>query len=138
MHTMTTESPDYSTLALEHFKAPHNSGVFAAGTSGVLGGHAGSVKRGREVHFQLRLDALGRVAECRYQVYGCPATVALCSLLSERLAGLSVREAQEFRVLDLAGELDLPADKHDAALAVEDAVRAALAEYNMTSVPKPA
>jgi len=86
----------------------------------------------------LRLDALGRVAECRYQVYGCPATVALCSLLSERLAGLSVREAREFRVMDLAQELELPADKHDAALAVEDAVRAALAEYNMTSVPKTA
>src|SRR5579872_2498455 len=128
----------YSNLALEHFKLPHNSGVFAAGTSGVLDGHAGSVKRGREGHFQLRLDALGRVAECRYQVYGCPATVALCSLLSERLAGLSVREAREFRVMDLAQELELPADKHDAALAVEDAVRAALAEYNMTSVPKTA
>jgi nitrogen fixation protein NifU and related proteins len=132
---MTDALAGYSTLALEHFKAPRNSGVFAVGTEGVLSGRAGSVKRGREVHVQLRLDTAGRVQECRYQVYGCPATVALCSLLSERLQGLTAAEARAFKALTLARELELPADKHDAALVAEDAVRAALAEYNMTSVP---
>ncbi len=130
MHTMTTESPDYSALALEHFRAPLNSGQFSSGTPRVLSGKAGSERQGREVQFALRLDEAGRVAECRYQVYGDPATVAVCSLLSERLTGLTPEEARNYRVIGLARELSLPAEKHAAALVAEDAVRAALQGYN--------
>lgn len=130
MLAMSAETNDYSALALEHFRAPLNSGQFVPGTPRALSGKAGSERQGREVQFALRLDEAGRVAECRYQVYGDPATVAVCSLLSERLIGLTPEEARDYRVIDLARELSLPAEKHAAALVAEDAVRAALRGYN--------
>ena len=130
------DESNYTALLLEHFRNPRNTGRFPAGTAGLVAGSAGSRRLGREVHLELRLDR-GRVADCRYQVYGCPATIALCSLLSERLKGLPVAEPQAFSAMPLADELGLSPVKRAAALVLEDALRAALAGYNIASQAEP-
>lgn len=130
MNAMTDEAADYSARVWDHFRAPRNAGVFPAGTAGVFTGRAGSAHHGRAVEWTLRLDGSGRVAECRYRVYGCPATIALCSLTSEAVRDMSRGEAAAYSVVGLAEELGLPAEKRAAALVVEDALRAALTGYN--------
>ena len=129
---MATAPDRYSAEALAHFRTPRNAGGFPPGTAGVLTGRAGERRRGREIELQLRLEA-GRVAGCRYRVYGCPATIALCSLLSERVQGMTPAEARALRAVTLADELGLAPEKRSAALLLEDALRAALAEYNTES-----
>jgi nitrogen fixation NifU-like protein len=116
---------------VEHFRAPRNAGRFPEGAPDVARGVAGERRRGREIRLELKLAGDGHIEACRYQVYGCPATIALCSVLSERLAGQSLVQAAGFSGLALAEELQLPAVKRDAALLLEDALRAALAGYNM-------
>lgn len=118
---------------LEHFRAPHNAGAFPPDTPDVLEGRAGAVRHGREIQVQLQISADGRIAACRYRVYGCPATIALCSLASERLPGLTLAEANQWRGMALAEELALPAEKRAAVLVLEDAVRAAARQYNRAS-----
>ena len=122
-------------LVLEHFRAPRHAGAFPVGALDVIEGRAGQARHGREIHVQLQLDAEGRIAACRYRVYGCPATIALCSLASERLPGLSLTEAAEWRGLALFRELELPAEKRPAVLVLEDAVRAAVQRYNSQNRP---
>ena len=122
---------EYSDTVLAHFRTPKNAGEFPAGSRGVLEGQAGAQQRGREIRLEVRLGADGRIEACRYRVYGCPATVALCSVLSERLPGLTPAEALVVSGLKLAEELGLPAPKRDAALLLEDALRDALKGYNM-------
>ena len=124
---------EYSETLLEHFRAPRNAGVFPVGTADVLEARAGNRRQGREISLALRLEAGGRVAECRYRVYGCPASIALCSILSERLKGLTLQECGQVGGLALAEELGLPPTKRAAALLLEDVLQAALARYNMTS-----
>lgn len=118
---------------MAHFRAPRNIGAFPAGTPRVAVGEAGSRRQGREIRLELKLAEDGRVEACRYRVYGCPATIALCSLLSERVVGQTREEAAGLAGLSLAEELGLPAPKRDAALLLEDALRAALggARYNI-------
>lgn len=130
---MATAATGYQDAVWEHFRAPRNIGAFPAGTPQVFEGRAGSLRTGREITLSLRLTAEGRVAECRYRVYGCPATIALCSVLSERLPGQGVAALAAFRGLALAEEFELPPAKRAAALVLEDALKAALARYNMTS-----
>ena len=130
---MSDDAIEYSDIVREHFLAPRNAGAFPAGTAGVIEGRAGSRRQGREIAFALRLDAAGQVLECRYRVYGCPATVALCSVLSERLKGRTLPELREPGGLALAEELELPPTKRAAALLLEDALADALARYTMTS-----
>jgi NifU-like protein involved in Fe-S cluster formation len=122
--------PDYSATVWSHFHTPKNAGVFMAGTPGVLNGRAGARKYGRVVEFQLRVTSEGHVADCRYRVYGCPATIALCSLTSETLKGVALDAAASFSVVDLAEQLGLPAEKRAAAITVEDAIRSAAERYN--------
>jgi NifU-like protein involved in Fe-S cluster formation len=123
---------EYSETVLEHFRKPRNAGAFPAGTPDVIEASAGNRRQGREISLALRLEA-GRVTECRYQAYGCPATIALCSILSERLKGRTLQDCGQMGGLALADELDLPPAKRAAALLLEDALQAALARYNMTS-----
>lgn len=122
-------------LVLEHFRAPRHAGLFPAGAPDIVEGRAGQVRHGREIHIQLQIGADRRIAACRYRVYGCPATIALCSLASERLPGLSLAEAAEWRGMALFKELELPAEKRPAVLVLEDAVRAAVQRYNMQNRP---
>lgn len=122
---------EYAEAVLEHFRAPRNAGGFPADTPGVSEGAAGSRRHGREIRLSLKLGSDGRIEACRYRVYGCPATVALCSVLSERLPGLSLEAAGTLSGVALADELRLPVPKRDAALLLEDALRAALEGYNM-------
>lgn len=130
---MAAAATGYQDAVWEHFRAPRNIGAFPAGTSQVFEGRAGNLRAGREITLALRLTAEGRVAECRYRVYGCPATIALCSILSERLPGQGVEALAGFRGLALAEEFELPPAKRAAGLVLEDALKAALARYNMTS-----
>jgi nitrogen fixation NifU-like protein len=123
---------EFNETVMAHFRAPKNVGDFPASTPGVYIGQAGSRRHGREIRVELQLGADGRVQACRYRVYGCPATIALCSLMSERVVGRTQEEVAGIGALSLAEELKLPAPKRDAALLLEDALRAALggARYN--------
>ncbi len=131
---MARDPIEYSEVLLAHFRAPRNAGSFPAGTTDVSVGTAGSCRQGREIRLELKLGSDGRIEACRYRVYGCPATVALCSVLSTKLPGLTPDEAGQLSGLALAEELQLPAPKRDAALLLEDALKAALAGagYTMT------
>ena len=124
---MSGAPTEYTDTVVEHFRAPRNTGSFPEGTRNVSRGTAGDRRRGREIHLELKLADDGRVEACRYQVYGCPATIALCSVLSERVVGHTREEAAGIGGLRLAEELELPAPKRDAALLLEDALKAALA-----------
>ncbi|MGH8320854.1 MAG: iron-sulfur cluster assembly scaffold protein [Gammaproteobacteria bacterium] len=130
MNIVTGGITEYSTAVLTHFRAPHNVGAFPSGAARVFKGQAGARRHGREVEFQLQITTDNRIVECRYRVYGCPATIALCSLTSDALTGLSLEEAAVFSAVALAEQSGLPAEKRAAAIMVEDAVRAAVAEYN--------
>ena len=129
---------EYNETVLGHFRAPRNAGAFPSGTPRVIEGRAGDRRQGREVHLALHVGEDGRVLDCRYRVYGCPATIALCSVLSERVSGMALPELQAISGLALAEDLGLPAAKRSAALLLEDALRAALARYNMASRPETA
>ena len=128
----------YSDTVRTHFRTPRNAGRFAAGHERILAGSAGQRRHGREVEFQLQVTAEGRIGDCRYHVYGCPATIALCSLTSEALKGRTLAEAAGFSVVALAEQLGLPAEKRAAAVTVEDAVRDAVGRYNAAPVISPA
>lgn len=125
---MNAALTEYTDTVVQHFRVPRNTGSFPEGTPNVSRGAAGERRRGREIRLELKLTDDGRIEACRYQVYGCPATIALCSVLSERVVGRTREEAAGLGGLRLAEELGLPAPKRDAALLLEDALNAALGQ----------
>jgi len=111
----------HSEILLEHFRNPRNIGQLAppAITVDVTNPACGDM---------LRLSARfedGRVAEARYQVRGCTASIAAGSALTEWMKGKTRLEllALTADVIDQALGVLEPASKHAAALCV-DGVRA--------------
>jgi nitrogen fixation protein NifU and related proteins len=114
----------HSETLLEHFRNPRNVGQLEppAITVDVSNPACGDM---------LRLSARfedGRVAEARYQVRGCTASIAAGSALTEWMTGKSRAELAKLTadVIELAlGGLE-PASKHAAALCVDGAKAIAL------------
>ncbi len=116
----------YSETLLEHFRAPRNAGMMrnadAVGES--QDGSCGDLAR-----FHLRvLD--GRVAEARFQTYGCGPSIAASSLVTELVQGWTVEELAELRPAAVEAALGgLPDDRRHAATVVVEALHAAVAGY---------
>ncbi|WP_422927504.1 iron-sulfur cluster assembly scaffold protein [Singulisphaera sp. PoT] len=113
----------YSDTLMDHFTSPRNSGTLDAPH---LTGHSGAPGRGPFLILYLRLDG-GRVAEARFQTYGCGAAIASGSMLTEMVAGRTVAECLALTEADLIEALDgVPPDKvhgpHLAILALRDAL----------------
>ncbi len=111
----------YSERLLDHFQHPRNTGELAAParTVEVTNPACGDILR-----LSVRFEGEA-VAEARYQVRGCTASIAAGSALTEWLRGRTRAELAALEASAIEAALDgLPAaSKHAAALCV-DAVRA--------------
>jgi nitrogen fixation NifU-like protein len=113
----------YPERLLEHFQNPRNVGELAppAITVEVSNPACGDILR-----LSVRWDE-GRVAEARYKVRGCTASIAAGSALTEWMTGRSRAELGALTantIDDAVGGLP-PASRHAAALCV-DGVKALL------------
>jgi NifU-like protein involved in Fe-S cluster formation len=120
---------DYCSEVARHFAAPRHAGPLAAGPGMAVQGEGGSVEQGALVRFQLRVDA-GRVVALAWQAWGCPHTIAACSLAAEMLDGRSRAELEAFDPLALRAPLSVPAGKTGRLLFIQDALRKCLAAWD--------
>ena len=116
------QSPGYSALVAEHFEQPGNVGVLTGHYEIMLRGAAGQGEHGTAVVFHVGIDN-ARIVAMSFQVFGCPHTIAACSILTERLTGRPVESLNEVRFDELAASLDLPVEKMGRLLIIEDALR---------------
>ena len=107
----------YSEASLDHFQNPRNVGELAppAITIEVSNPACGDILR-----LSARFEG-ERVAEVRYKVRGCTASIAAGSALTEWMTGRSRAELRELRaetVEDAVGGL-IPESRHAAVLCVD-------------------
>jgi cysteine desulfurase len=116
---------DYSPQVWAHF---HRPGLVDApvAEAGWWIGEAGARSNGRHIRLALRRDE--RELEARFSALGCPASIACGSWLCRRLRGLDPRQAGMIDAEQLAQALQLTPVQRAAAVLVEDALRAALAQ----------
>ncbi len=115
----------YSEMFLDHFQNPRNVGELPppAVTVEIHNPACGDI---------LRLSILwenGRVAEARYKVRGCTASIAAGSALAAWLPGQTpagLRALTEDQLCELTGGLP-PASRHAATLCLDAARKAAAA-----------
>ncbi len=113
----------YSELLLDHFKHPRNVGELPPPARKV---EVSNPACGDVLRLSVRFES-GRVAEARYKIRGCTASIACGSALTEWLAGKTRAElsaATPAAVEDAIGGL-APESKHAAVLCA-DAVKALL------------
>lgn len=114
----------YSDRVLELFREMPGAGRLDTDPGSVCAGESGSFDRAAWVRFEARLDR-GTIADCRFQAWGCPHTLAAAALARAILLteGRPLPDAAR-----LARELEVPAEKMGRLLVVEDAAKALLAD----------
>lgn len=123
-------SDPLSPLTRASFASLERAGRFADSV-GVVSGEAGSRATGTHVRFHLRL-AGPRVAEARFQAYGCPHTLAVANWLAGEMAGRTREAPWPGTPADWAARFEVPAAKRGRLLVIEDALRACLAAWPKT------
>ncbi len=105
----------YSKKVLEHFKDPKNAG-YMANPDGI--GEIGDPDCGDFLRVFIKVDD-NIIKDVKYQIRGCPASIACASAMTEMAIGKDLDEAMMITDDDIVDELDgLPEFKiHCSALA---------------------
>ena len=119
----------YSDKVLDHYENPRNVGAFDKDDVSVGTGMVGAPACGDVMRLQIKVSDDGVIEEARFKTYGCGSAIASSSLLTEWVKGKTLQEAQEIKNTEIAEELALPPVKVHCSVLAEDAIKAAIEDY---------
>ena len=78
---------------------------------------------------QIKVNEQGVIEDARFKTYGCGSAIASSSLLTEWVKGKTLAEASQIKNTQIAEELALPPVKIHCSVLAEDAIKAAISDY---------
>lgn len=116
----------YSQTVMDHFLNPRNVGVMED-ADGI--GEVGNTKCGDIMKMYLKIED-ERIVDVKFETFGCASAIASSSMATELIKGKPVSEAMALTNQAVAQALDgLPAHKLHCSVLAEEAIRAALDDY---------
>ena len=119
----------YGKKVLDHYENPRNVGSLDKSDAQVGTGMVGAPACGDVMKLQIKVNDEGVIEDAKFKTYGCGSAIASSSLLTEWVRGKTLAEAGEIRNTDIAEELALPPVKIHCSVLAEDAIRAAIEDY---------
>lgn len=118
----------YSDKVIDHYENPRNVGSLDKGDQGVGTGIVGAPACGDVMKLQIKVEQ-GVITDAKFKTYGCGSAIASSSLVTEWVKGMKVEDAMEIKNSQIAEELSLPPVKIHCSVLAEDAIKAAIADY---------
>ncbi len=119
----------YSEKVIDHYENPRNVGVLDKESSAVGTGMVGAPACGDVMRLQIKVSDEGVIEDAKFKTYGCGSAIASSSLLTEWVKGKTLEEAAQIKNSDIAEELALPPVKVHCSVLAEDAIKAAIEDY---------
>ena len=119
----------YSEKVLDHYENPRNVGTLDVNDDQVGTGMVGAPACGDVMRLQIKVNDAGVIEDARFKTYGCGSAIASSSLLTEWVKGKTLEEAQQIKNSEIAEELALPPVKVHCSVLAEDAIKAAVDNY---------
>ena len=117
---------EYSEKVIEHFRNPKNAGIID-NADGI--GEAGDAECGDFLRVFVRIkDKM--IQDVKYQIHGCPASIACASAMTELVAGRAIDDAVLISEEDIIKALDgLPEHKQHCSNLGAAAFKRAVLDY---------
>jgi nitrogen fixation NifU-like protein len=119
----------YSEKVIDHYENPRNVGSFDKADPTVGTGIVGAPECGDVMKLQLKINADGVIEDAKFKTFGCGSAIASSSLATEMVKGRTVEEALRITNTEIVEELALPPVKIHCSVLAEDAIKAALQDY---------
>ena len=126
---MATINMAYSEKVLDHYENPRNVGSFEKSDSDIGTGIVGAPACGDVMKLQIKVKD-GIITDAKFKTYGCGSAIASSSLVTEWVKGRTLDEAGKIFNSEIAEELALPPVKIHCSILAEDAIKAAIHDYN--------
>jgi nitrogen fixation NifU-like protein len=119
----------YSEKVIDHYENPRNVGSFSKDDPEVGTGMVGAPACGDVMKLQIKVNEDGVITDAKFKTYGCGSAIASSSLATEWLKGRTLDQATAIKNSDIAEELALPPVKIHCSILAEDAIKAAIKDY---------
>lgn len=119
----------YSDKVMDHYENPRNVGILDKEASDVGTGMVGAPACGDVMKLQIQVSDEGVIEDAKFKTYGCGSAIASSSLVTEWVKGRTLEEAQQIKNSEIAEELALPPVKVHCSVLAEDAIKAAVEDY---------
>ena len=127
----------YSQKVIERFEgalknpAAHGVGRFDPKDPNVATGMVGAPACGDVMKLDLKLDQKDKIIDVKFKTYGCGSAIASSSLFVDMLKGRTIDEAKNIKDKEIAKALELPPIKLHCSVLAEEAIRKAIADWDM-------
>lgn len=120
----------YSNKVLDHYNNPRNVGSFSQSNPNVGTGLVGAPECGDVLKLQILVNPdTGVIEDAKFKTFGCGSAIASSSLATEWIRGKTIEEAMAIKNTAIVEELALPPVKVHCSVLAEDAIKAAIRNY---------
>ena len=120
----------YSDKVIDHYSNPRNVGSLDKSHPTVGTGIVRAQECGDVMKRQLKINPETQIIEdARFKTFGCGSAIASSSLATAWVKGRTVEEAMALKNTTIVEELALPPVKIHCSVLAEDAIKAALHDY---------
>ncbi|MBC8102686.1 MAG: Fe-S cluster assembly scaffold IscU [Cytophagales bacterium] len=126
----------YSEKVIEHYENPRNVGSFDKSDPNVGTGIVGAPECGDVMKLQLKINDQGVIEDAKFKTFGCGSAIASSSLATEMVKGKTLEEALLIKNTEIVQELALPPVKIHCSVLAEDAIKAAIHDFQAKQAAK--
>ena len=118
----------YSEKVLDHYNHPRNVGSMDKSSNRVGTGIVGAPECGDVMKLQIEVEG-DIIVDAKFKTFGCGSAIASSSLATEWIKGKTLEEAGKINNTHIVKELSLPPVKIHCSVLAEDAIKAAIKDY---------
>ncbi|KAG4970596.1 hypothetical protein AAZX31_13G129700 [Glycine max] len=120
----------YHERVVDHYDNPRNVGSFDKNDPTVGTGLVGAPACGDVMKLQIKVDdKTGKIVDARFKTFGCGSAIASSSVATEWVKEKQIEEVLTIKNTEIAKHLSLPPVKLHCSMLAEDAIKAAVKDY---------